>query len=64
MPVGQTSKDVRRLLVPHCAEQKQVFGASFQYVTYVECGIQGSRTEAPECLQDGVKRFHLAILGR
>jgi len=42
---------------PHCAEQKQVFGASFQYVTYVECGIQGSRTEAPECLQDGVKRF-------
>jgi len=41
----------------HCAEQKELFGASFQYVPYVECGIPGSRTEAPQCLQAGVKRF-------
>ena len=42
---------------PHCTDQKELFGASFQYVNYVECGIKGSRAEAPECLQAGVKRF-------
>jgi len=42
---------------PHCADQKEVFGSAFQYVAYVECGIKGSRAEAPECMQAGVKRF-------
>jgi phage baseplate assembly protein gpV len=42
---------------PHCADQKEIFGSSFQYMPYVECGIKGSRAEAPECLQAGVKRF-------
>jgi len=42
---------------PHCADQKEVFGSAFQYMAYVECGIKGSRAEAPECLQAGVKRF-------
>jgi hypothetical protein len=41
----------------HCAEQKELFGPSFQYVPYVECGIPGSRAEAPQCVQAGVKRF-------
>ncbi len=41
----------------HCAEQKEMFGASFQYVPYVECGIKGSRQEEPVCLQAGVKNF-------
>ena len=26
---------------PHCDEQKEKFGASFEYVPYVECGIKG-----------------------
>jgi hypothetical protein len=42
---------------PHCADQKEIFGAAFQYVPYVECGIKGSRAEAPDCLQAGIKRF-------
>jgi hypothetical protein len=42
---------------PHCADQKEMFGSSFQYVTYVECGIKGSRAEEPVCLQAGIKRF-------
>jgi hypothetical protein len=25
---------------PHCIEQKELFGSSFQYVTYVECSQQ------------------------
>jgi hypothetical protein len=41
----------------HCAEQKKMFGPSFQYVSYVECGIKGSRAEEPACAQAGVKNF-------
>ncbi|HUK23977.1 MAG TPA: hypothetical protein VLV49_05305 [Terriglobales bacterium] len=42
---------------PHCKDQKDLFGASFEYVPYVECGIKGSREESPACLQIGIKRF-------
>lgn len=42
---------------PHCIEQKEKFGASFQYVPYVECAIRGSKEEAPECKAAGVKLF-------
>src|SRR5882672_4838986 len=42
---------------PHCAEEKETFGPSFQYVPYVECGIEGSRAEQPVCLQAGIKNF-------
>ena len=42
---------------PHCEEQKQMFGNSFQYVTYVECGVMGSRAMTPECMQAGIKHF-------
>src|SRR5271157_3119677 len=26
---------------PHCIEQKEAFGASFEYAAYVECGVKG-----------------------
>jgi hypothetical protein len=42
---------------PHCLEQKEMFGKSFQYVPYVECAIRGSREMAPECKAAGVKLF-------
>jgi len=41
----------------HCAEQKKMFGSSFHYLNYVECGIEGSRAEQPACVQAGVKNF-------
>ena len=41
----------------HCAEQKELFGASFKYVTYIECGIKGSKDEEPICKEAGVKNF-------
>lgn len=41
----------------HCADQKAMFGSSFQYVPYVECGIKGSRDEAPQCDQAHLKNF-------
>lgn len=42
---------------PHCAEQKQEFGASFHYVPYVECAIKGSSELAPACKAAGIKLF-------
>ncbi|HEY1265096.1 MAG TPA: hypothetical protein VGF06_16320 [Terriglobales bacterium] len=41
----------------HCAEQKDLFGPSFQYVPYIECGVKGSRSEEAVCAQSGVKNF-------
>jgi|SRR5450432_4837563 hypothetical protein len=41
----------------HCAEQKEMFAASFKHVTYVECGIKGSKDEEPTCKEAGVKNF-------
>lgn len=42
---------------PHCQEQKQMFGAAFHYVPYVECAIKGSSETAPACKIAGVKLF-------
>ncbi len=42
---------------PHCAEQKEMFESSFQYVPYVECGVPGSREEATLCKDAGIKHF-------
>jgi hypothetical protein len=42
---------------PHCLEQKEMFGKSFQYVPYVECAIKDSSDLAPECKVAGVKLF-------
>jgi hypothetical protein len=41
----------------HCAEQKELFGSSFKYIPYLECGIKGSRNEQPVCLAAGVREF-------
>lgn len=42
---------------PHCADQKEMFESSFRYVPYVECGVPGSRDEAPVCKDAGIKHF-------
>jgi len=41
----------------HCAEQKDMFGAAFRYVPYVECGIKGQRGQQPTCKDAGLKLF-------
>ena len=35
----------------HCKDQKDMFGESFKYVTYVECAIPGTRKETEACKQ-------------
>jgi hypothetical protein len=42
---------------PHCEEQKEKFGSSFQYAPYIECGIKGSKGIEPVCTEAGIKRF-------
>lgn len=43
---------------PHCAEQKEKFGASFKYAPYVECGIPGNtRGEQQVCKDAGIRHF-------
>jgi hypothetical protein len=44
---------------PHCAEQKEMFGASFKNIPYVECGIPGQPRggETQQCKDEGIKRF-------
>ena len=42
---------------PHCAEQEEMFGSSFQYISYVECGNKGTHDEDASCVQAGIKHF-------
>jgi hypothetical protein len=42
----------------HCADQKEMFRASFRYIPYTECAVTGSPHElTPECKAAGVKLF-------
>lgn len=43
---------------PHCAEQKELFRASFKYVPYIECGVPGDTSKVlPVCSQAGIKHY-------
>jgi hypothetical protein len=43
---------------PHCQEQKELFGASFEYAPYVECGVPGdTRAETQVCKDAAIKHF-------
>jgi len=43
---------------PHCKEQKELFDTSFQYVTYVECGVMGDvRAQTQVCKDAGIKQY-------
>jgi hypothetical protein len=42
---------------PHCADQKEMFGSSFTYAPYIECGIKGSQTPAQVCTDANVKHY-------
>jgi hypothetical protein len=42
---------------PHCQEQKEMFGSSFQYAPYIECGIKGSRAITQACQDAQIKQY-------
>ena len=48
---------------PHCADQKELFGTSFQYVTYVDCAIPGTRKETDQCKALNIQHTPTWIFG-
>jgi hypothetical protein len=43
---------------PHCVEQKEKFGASFEYVPYVECGVKGDmHATSQACIDQNVHHY-------
>jgi len=44
----------------HCAEQKKMFGTSFQYIDYVECAEGDGQTAA--CSAAGIKAYPTWIM--
>ena len=43
---------------PHCAEQKSLFGSAFENIDYVECALDGSRTEQTAiCVQQNITSY-------
>ena len=43
---------------PHCQEQKEMFGASFEYAPYIECGIKGDvHGVAQVCKDENIHHF-------
>ena len=42
---------------PHCQEQKALFGASWDKITYVECATPGSNEPKTECIKEGIKSY-------
>ena len=38
----------------HCANQKKLFGNSFQYMSYIECDPRGDNSEYQLCLDKGI----------
>ena len=43
---------------PHCAEQKEKFGASFEFAPYIECGVPGDSSAPTQVCKDaGIKHF-------
>jgi hypothetical protein len=42
---------------PHCADEKEFFGNSFEYVNYVECSPSGERTQNNICKAAAIKNY-------
>lgn len=50
-------------LCPHCQDQKNLFGASFAYVNYVECSVPFSRQMATPCQAAQIRHVPTWIFG-
>ena len=43
---------------PHCKDQKELFGSSFEYVNYIECGVKGDlHGQAAACKSAGINHY-------
>jgi glutaredoxin len=46
----------------HCKNQKELFGESFKYVTYIECDPKGDGAKPELCIQNNVQGFPTWII--
>jgi len=42
---------------PKCAEQKKMFGSSFQFIDYVECDARGENEQSQLCIEKQVEKY-------
>lgn len=42
---------------PHCADQKEMFGKSWDNITYVECDPNGENAQTERCLTQGIESY-------
>jgi hypothetical protein len=42
---------------PHCENQKELFGNSFENIAYTECSTPGSQAMSKECQDDGIEGY-------
>jgi glutaredoxin len=47
---------------PNCANQKNLFGKSFKYVTYVECDARGTNAQPQLCKENNIKGYPTWII--
>lgn len=41
----------------NCETQKDLFGKSFEYITYIECDPRGDESQAEFCLDQGIEAY-------
>jgi hypothetical protein len=41
----------------HCQNQKEMFGSSWKYVTYVECSLPNRAGQTKECQEKGISGY-------
>ena len=42
---------------PHCENQKQMFGSSFEFVNYIECSLPNRAGQTEECAEAGIEGY-------
>ena len=42
---------------PHCKNQKEEFGDSWEFVTYTECSLPGGSGQTKECKEAGIEGY-------
>ena len=51
------AKEYGAFWCPNCARQKELFGKSFKYVTYIECDARGSNPQPELCQEKKIKGY-------
>ena len=56
------AKEYGAFWCPNCVRQKEMFGKSFQYVTYIECDARGTNAQPQLCDENGITGYPTWII--